>query len=199
MSSLDESAQIRRASVPKAGELQMLVGQETSVGTLTWNQTLIAVGAVALTALLTGLIIIYGRSKEAPTERSSSIVRSWIALILVIGLVMFSAFTFGIADANLRSTLVGGLTASVGAAIAFYFSSRSSDQAREDILNATLGTESVPKLEGKTQAEATALLGTTSFKLEDAGQGPDAVIATQNPSAGSVARKGTPIAVTLNE
>jgi hypothetical protein len=67
-----------------------------------------------------------------------SVVRSWIAISLVMGLLVFCATAFLIDDPSLRSTLYGGLIASVGAAVAFYFSSKGADQARSDILNATL-------------------------------------------------------------
>jgi hypothetical protein len=38
--------------------------------------------------------------------------------------------------------------ASAGAAVAFYFATKASDQARSDILNASLGTTTVPDLRG---------------------------------------------------
>jgi len=90
-------------------------------------------GIVAVALLLIGIIVIFARRKDPGGQ---SVVRSWIALALVAGLVLFCAVTFAINDPNLRSTVFGGLTTSVGAAIAFYFSSKSSDQARQDILDA---------------------------------------------------------------
>ena len=101
-------------------------------GSLTAWQTLAVMGVVAVTILAIGGIVLRSRK----TDRAQSLVRSWIALALVAGLVLFCAVTFAIPDANLRSTLFGGLTTSVGAAVAFYFSSKSSDQARKDILDA---------------------------------------------------------------
>jgi len=90
-------------------------------------------GIVAVALLLIGVIVIFARRKDPAGQ---SVVRSWIALALVAGLVLFCAVTFAINDPNLRSTVFGGLTTSVGAAIAFYFSSKTSDQARQDILQA---------------------------------------------------------------
>ena len=62
--------------------------------------------------------------------------RSWIAISLVLGLLAFCAAAFLITDTTLRSTLFGGLIASAGAAIAFYFSSSAADKTRADILKA---------------------------------------------------------------
>ncbi|HEX5251382.1 MAG TPA: hypothetical protein VFW14_17090 [Gaiellales bacterium] len=45
---------------------------------------------------------------------------------------------------GLRSTLFGGLVASVGAAVAFYFSSNTADQARSDVLNAAVALSQGP-------------------------------------------------------
>jgi hypothetical protein len=80
------------------------------------------------------LIVIWrllARDKAAP-----SVARSWIAIGLVVGLLMFCVFSFQLDDADVRSTLIGAVTASVGAAIAFYFSTKSGEQARKDFLEA---------------------------------------------------------------
>ena len=116
----------------------------TPPSTLTWYQTALVMGIVAVALLLIGVIVIWARSKDVTGQ---SVVRSWIALALVAGLVLFCAVTFAINDPTLRSTVFGGLTTSVGAAIAFYFSSKTSDQARQDILSAmqhATGTPSAP-------------------------------------------------------
>ena len=163
---------------------------------LSWRQTLAVLGIIAITVLLIGLLVIFARSKD-PTQ---SVVRSWIALTLVAGLVLFCAVTFAINNPDLQNTIFGGLTASVGAAIAFYFSSKSSDQARQDILNATFGTETVPALKGLTEDEATALLGKTSLRLEvspGSSTAADAKVESQQPPQNSVVRKGSSVVVTL--
>jgi hypothetical protein len=97
-------------------------------------------GVVIGGALLAGLVIILARHavSSPKSEPASSVVRSWIAVSLVLGLLAFCAASFRIDDSTLRSTLFGGLITSVGAAIAFYFSSKSADQARTDILNTAL-------------------------------------------------------------
>jgi hypothetical protein len=97
------------------------------------------------------LVVILGRSVLSPkttsaTSSSSSqdgdggpaatLICSWLAIALVFGLLLFCAVAFAIDDQSLRSTLIGGLVASASAAVAFYFSSKSSDQARSDMLAA---------------------------------------------------------------
>lgn len=54
-----------------------------------------------------------------PNSEGDSFVRSTLALWLVLGLLTLSVVSLAIDDATLRSTLVGGLTASAGGAIAF--------------------------------------------------------------------------------
>lgn len=200
----------------------MLSAAAATVGTLSWWQALSAAGVLSVVALLAGLIIIYGRNKfagpkqgnapqpgqagggapgQAPQGADGDFIRSWTAIILVIGLITFCAFAFAVNDSTLRSTLIGGLIASVGSAVAFYFSSKAADKARQDVANAaTFGTDLVPSLIGKTQDEATQILGKTSFSLiEDPGMPQDqsSKISTQNPAAYSNAPRGSSIVVTF--
>jgi putative Ig domain-containing protein len=85
--------------------------------------------------LLAGLVVILGRHLlgQGP-DGAQSLVRSWLAVSLVFGLLAFCAAAFWINDQQLRSALFGGLVATVSAATAFYFSSKGADQARADIL-----------------------------------------------------------------
>jgi PASTA domain len=200
----------------------MLSAAATTVGTLSWWQALSAAGVLSVVALLAGLIVIYGRNKFvgpkqgtvpqvkqadggtpglAPQGTDGDFIRSWTAIILVIGLVVFCAFAFAVNDTTLRSTLIGGLIASVGSAVAFYFSSKAADKARQDIANAaTFGTDLVPCLIGKTQDEAAQILGKTSFSLiEDPGrlQSQGTKINAQNPAPYSNVPRGSSIVVTL--
>lgn len=166
----------------------------TTVGTLSWDQTLIAVAIVAVAVLLVGAILVWARSR-VPDGAGNSVVRSWIALSLVLGLVLFGAFSFAVDDATLRSTLIGGLTASVGAAITFYFQSKNN----QDVLDAAVGTETVPDLKGLTEAAAQSALGKTSLKLEPdptkPAQAATSTITDQSPAANTSARKGTSVVV----
>jgi len=93
-------------------------------------------------------------------------MRSWLALALVGGLLIFAAVSFQLDDTALRSSLLGGVIASAGAATAFYFASKSSDQARQDILNASFPTVTAPSLIGKTKAEVNAALAGVPLYLD---------------------------------
>lgn len=192
----------------------MLTAAVTNVSTLSSGTALVAAAALAGAALLAGVTVVVGRTlfigKAAqrqdgtagqPTPPEADFIRSWIAISLVIGLISFCAIAFAVNDTTLRSTLIGGLIASVGSAIAFYFSSKSADKARQDVANAaTLGTEIVPSLIGKTKEVAAQILGKTSFSLKEDPASPaggDVIVETQNPSANTNAPRGSSVWVTL--
>jgi hypothetical protein len=89
-------------------------------------------------SVIAGIIIAVSRAKlTAPGEEAPSVVRSWLAITLVIGLLTTCAAAFELDDPQLRNMLLGGLVASTGAATAFYFSSKGADSARADILKTT--------------------------------------------------------------
>ncbi len=183
----------------------MLAAGSSPPTTLTWGQTVLVVAITAGLVLGAGLVVILARKlvKSTSTDQSDqSVVRSWIAVMLVAGLVLFCAVTFTISNQQLQSTLFGALTASAGAAVAFYFSSKNADQARQDILNATFGTDTVPSLKGDTKDQATAKLATSSFKLEidpNSSTATDATVSNQVPPANSPARKGATVTITLTK
>ena len=144
----------------------MLAANASGASTLTFSQLLTVLGIVAGAVVIAGLIVMWSRYvMKGGGGTEQSIVRSWLALTLVIGLVLFCGVALFLSDTNLRSVLIGGLAASTGTAVAFYFSSKASDQARQDILNATFGTETVPDLKGCTRDEAMRRLGQTSLQL----------------------------------
>lgn len=87
--------------------------------------------------ILIGVLILIWRQRGPAEGRGRvSLVRSWIAVGLIFGLLMFCLLSFSMSDGGLRDTLMGGLTTSVGAAIAYYFSSKSGEQARQDLTEA---------------------------------------------------------------
>jgi len=175
----------------------------TDVPTLTWSQTLLIMAAILLGVLLAGLIVILGRSWAQQKDPRASLVRSWIAISLVVGLLLFCASSFAVADANLRSTLVGALAAAVGAAIAFYFSSNQADQARHDLLTAAVGSVTVPRITGLTLAQAMATLAKTSLMLQVAPASAElakddkAIVSSQEPDPDVQVPAGSAVRVTL--
>jgi PASTA domain len=179
----------------------MLAANASGASTLTFSQLLIVLGIVAGAVIIAGLIVMWSRSLvKGGGGTEQSIVRSWLALTLVIGLVLFCGVALFLSDTNLRSVLIGGLAASTGTAVAFYFSSKASDQARQDILNATFGTETVPDLQKCTRDEAMRRLGQTSLQLvvdPTSSTSQDATVDSQMPLKDSQVRKGSSVTVKL--
>jgi hypothetical protein len=119
----------------------------SSVATLTIGQEFALLGIIVGGMLLAGVVVIVGRSLlsgKKDSDQAGSLVRSWIAIALVMGLLVFCAGALYLPDATTRSTMFGGLIASVGAAVAFYFSSQGADQARSDVLNTAVALSQGP-------------------------------------------------------
>lgn len=115
------------------------------VPTLTATDGIILVGVVAAGLLLAGGVVILGRHllPADPGAPAASVVRSWIAISLVMALVVLCAAAFMIGDTSSRSTLFGGLISSVGAAVAFYFAAQAAAQAQAGIVNAVQAAQAI--------------------------------------------------------
>jgi hypothetical protein len=167
---------------------------------------------IASVILLSGVVVIVGRywleNKKPSTnevqgsgqgsDSDGTLVRSWIAISLVGGLLVFCAAALSLGNTALQSTLFGGLIASVGAAVAFYFSSKSAEQARQDVMNAVQISVSVPSLLGKTIAEAQAEMATLSLQLviTDPSANSTEIVTLQSPAAGMSVRSGSQVSIT---
>ena len=102
----------------------MLVG---SAATLDVAQLFALLGIIVGGMIVAGLVVILGRhvlSAKSDSDSGGSLIRSWVAIALVMGLLVFCAAALYLPDTSTRSTMFGGLIASVGAAVAFYFSSK---------------------------------------------------------------------------
>jgi uncharacterized iron-regulated membrane protein len=180
----------------------MVAANASGVSSLSFLQMLAVLGIAAGAIIVAGLIVLWGRSvMKTSGETDQSLVRSWLALTLVIGLVLFCGVSLFLSDTNLRSVLIGGLTASAGTAIAFYFSSKSADQARQDILKVTFGSETVPDLKGCTREKALGRLGQTSLQLvvdPASSTAGDATVVSQMPVKDSQVLKGSQVVVKLD-
>jgi hypothetical protein len=108
--------------------------------TISFSHTLLILGIVVVGMILAGIVVLVSRTQLSSGNdgEPGSVIRSWIAISLVMGLLIFCATAFLVNESSLRSTLFGGLIASVSAAVAFYFSSKAADQARSDILKAAI-------------------------------------------------------------
>ena len=103
--------------------------------------------------------------KEDSADRT--LVRSWVAMALVSGLLIFSAASFFLDDTTLRSLLLGGVVSSAGTATAFYFASKAAEQTQQNLLSAALGGVAsipVPDLAGLKVSEARLVLGALGLK-----------------------------------
>jgi uncharacterized iron-regulated membrane protein len=180
----------------------MVAANASGASSLSFLQMLAVLGIAAGAIIVAGLIVLWGRTvMKTSGETDQSLVRSWLALTLVIGLVLFCGVSLFLSDTNLRSVLIGGLTASAGTAIAFYFSSKSADQARQDILKVTFGSETVPDLKGCTREKALGRLGQTSFQLvvdPASSTAGDATVVSQIPVKDSQVLKGSQVVVKLD-
>jgi hypothetical protein len=150
--------------------------------------------------VLASLFVVYGRrafKNQAKDAIDTTIIRSWLAVTLVGGLLILVAASFFFDDTALRSALVGGVVASAGAAVAFYFASKDSDQVRRDILTAALGfsspatTIAVNAGDGQNGATGAALAIEPSVLVTDARGAPSPVSALVSTWSMVVARSRT--------
>lgn len=179
------------------------------------------VGATIVLVILAGIVvlasrgILEGRSggpKRAAEDKSvgaatsdrgrlsdRTIIRSWLAISLASGLLLFAAASFALDDTTLRSSLIGGVVATSGAAAAFYFASKSADQARSDILQASLPRIVMPNLRGKSFADIQALIASTPLQLLVPDPPPPAAASclTQDPPASQVVPVNSTVNVTF--
>ncbi|MFI9052010.1 PASTA domain-containing protein [Streptomyces sp. NPDC053427] len=183
--------------------MRVLRLQTNDPATLSWGHVQVLLWILVAAVVAIGVVLVVARRLVPSRSASSdSIVRSWVAVALVTGLVVFCAVAFAVRDTNLRSTLIGALAAAVGSTVAFYFSGKVAEDARKDMLSAAFGgQEVVPDLLGCSRDEAAAKLGTTTLKLEPApDSGPSAEPATisrQDPAKGATVPRGTAVKVTF--
>lgn len=167
---------------------------------------------IAVIIILAGLVVLLGRyilevrprassdSSSGTSDVTSSLVRSWIAISMVSGLLIFCAEALSLKDTALRSTLFGGLVSSVGAAVAFYFSSKNSDKARQDFMTATQSAY-VPDLKGKSVPEALKLMASSPLRLDLDSEdlNTNKKILHQSIPAGTLLRNGTVVKAILEK
>jgi hypothetical protein len=114
------------------------------MGNLTFDEGVIFLLFVVGGSLLAGVVVLLGRvlvtNKQRIPDPSASIIRSWMAISLVFGLLVFCTAAFVVNDPQLRNTLLGGFIASVSSAVTFYFTSKSSDQAVSAVVALSKGS-----------------------------------------------------------
>ncbi len=165
-------------------------------------------GAIILVVVVVGVLLVVNGWPRAATASSSadrSVVRSWIAVSLVVGLLVLTAAEIAGNNATTTSALIGGLTASVGSAIAYYFSTKASEQAQDKLTTATAGSGAgpvvVPDLMGKSVTDALLALGSLELRLvvdpTAITEGTLGTIVSQVPSPGPSTVKDKTVTVTL--
>jgi hypothetical protein len=191
----------------------MITPSASAVTSLSFSNGIELIAIVIAGMLLAGLVVILGRSnlvggaaEQGAAQAPGSVVRSWIAISLVMGLLVFCGAAFLVDDMTLRSTLLGGLVSSVGGAVAFYFSSKTADQARADIVNALTpagGTPAGGTPAGGTPAGGTPAGGTPAGGAPaggapaggaPAGELPAGELPAGEPPAGEPPAGGAPVA-----
>ncbi|MGX1541198.1 PASTA domain-containing protein [Streptomyces adustus] len=153
----------------------------------------IAVSTVALGAKIA--FVIFKRSDHG-------IVRSALAIILVTSLALLAAVVhFDDANAERQTLLLGAVATLASAVVAFYFSSRSAEAARKDLLSTMSGDSqvSVPDLVGMDVAAAKSKMSASNMSLTLPQEAPaEAVIVTQSPTPGEVVPPGRTVTVTTS-
>lgn len=188
----------------------------------------VVVVIIAAVIILSGLVVILGRSvldgskgkarsissddpgsssnasdtSTTASDASNTLIRSWIAISLVSGLLICCAVAFSLSDETLGGTLFGGLVASTGSAIAFYFSSKTAEQARQDVITASQSTSrvAVPNLVGMSVSDAQAEMSKIPLQLiitnPAAAAGAAVGVVSQTPPAGSNVLSGSQVMIT---
>ena len=149
-----------------------------------WAVALVLV--VTVLVLGTGVLIIRARRVYTEHSISESFIRSWMAGVLVVGLLVFCAVLLFTPYTDLRNLVFGGLIAAVAGAVSYYFASKEADQARQEQISAVFGTTQVPNLICHTVKDAKAALGSSSLRIvvTPPGAPEDHVVAEQAPSPG---------------
>ena len=206
------------------------LAQSTSNTVLSPVPDWVVVVIIAVVIILSGLVVILGRhvldpsikkdkgksSKDSDTpsnashasttssDDSTTLIRSWIAISLVSGLLICCAVAFSLSDESLGGTLFGGLVASTGSAIAFYFSSKTAEQARQDVITASQSTSQVlvPNLVGMKVSDAQAEMSKMPLQLvitnpaAVAAAATSPIVVSQSPPAGSKVPNGSQVTIT---
>ncbi|MER5866302.1 PASTA domain-containing protein [Kitasatospora sp. NPDC002040] len=156
-------------------------------------------GMFALAALIS-LVALGLQVRRSADPVKAGIVRSAMALILVMALVVLAfASLYDTTDKDIRMLMFGAVVAMTSGVVAFYFSSRTADSARKDLLAATTGVPVVvPELTGLTVLQAKAKMSASHLWLALPATAADtSVVAGQDPSAGRMVPLVSQVTVTL--
>jgi flagellar basal body-associated protein FliL len=188
-------------------EFQIVGATSTPQTALDQKWLWLALLAVVALMALSGSAVLWLRSKSPQSGGTSgtsqdadkSVMRAWLAVLLVSGLLLAAATSFFIDDSSLRSLLLGGVVSSAGTVVAFYFASAQSQQVQKNLLDAAFRRTSVPvpDLQGLTVDAATRALKAPGLALQlAAGSDNTKNVADSTPPAGQQVDIGGTVTVT---
>lgn len=138
---------------------------------------------------------------QVQADFSSTFLRSWVAMTLVGGLLLFVGMCFWLDDSALRNTAVGGLLSASAAAVAFYFAGKTAEDARKDKkLSSAQPMVKVPKVMNFTPNEVEAVfssIGLFADKDYPGAFNPDCRVTGVKPEANSDVARGSMVKITF--
>ena len=127
-------------------------------------------------------------------------MRAWLAISLVAGTLILAAASMFIDDTTMRSLLMGGLVASAGTSVAFYFASRDAEKTQENLLAAAMSEVPgrVPDVVGLVVSDARITLVLRGYKpVTGASVQPTDTVTQSSPGPNSALAKGQPVTLTV--
>ncbi|WP_369045440.1 IPT/TIG domain-containing protein [Sinomonas sp. P10A9] len=140
----------------------------------------------------------FAQQKRSKDPKATSLTRPLLAMLLVGGILIFTAASIEIGSfGDLQKLLVGAIVSLAGSAVAYYFASSAADETRRDILGYSFGQLAVPNLKGKAVSEVQAVVAGTTFSLQLPSPSPDPndIVISQDPPPGPVAGSARMIVV----
>jgi hypothetical protein len=161
-------------------------------------------GALVAIVIGAGVLILLARRylQDDDASADKTLIRSWLSVALVSGLLLFAAGSFFIDDTNMRGVLMGGVIASAGTATAFYFASKASAETQKNLLSAVFDgprTFDLPNLTGMSVAQARGVAAALrlTFGTDPQGAQDGSVIAATKPAAGTSVKPGDTVVATV--
>jgi len=142
-------------------------GAALPTGLESW--VLVLIVAVAMLIAMASLLIYGWITRSNGRQESNSVVRAWIAVSLVAGVLILTAATLGGTDTGLQNVLIGSMVAASGSAVAFYFATKSAESANAAVLKAA-------GIAAATEQKSTLLLSKTADPTQISGAADGATI-----------------------
>lgn len=103
-------------------------------GSVEWWVPLLILSGIMLAAFL-GLLGARQIAKD-DSPVANSVVRAWIAITLVGGLLLMGLLMLGGSDSDLRNLVIGAVVTAAGTSVAFYFATKANEDANKTLLSA---------------------------------------------------------------